>query len=79
MSRVKGQITTCDRCGEQVFRKYIGRGEMDGGFTTWDKFEDEPAGWGYEDRKDLCPKCNAERKALIDEYYARVNTFYEEV
>lgn len=33
MAEVKGMLKTCDRCGESVFLKVIGVGELDGGFT----------------------------------------------
>ena len=29
MSQVNGQLSTCERCGAQVFRKCTGEGEMD--------------------------------------------------
>jgi hypothetical protein len=49
MAGVNGQLTICDRCGAQHFRKCIGEGEADGGYTRWNKFEDLPKGWGFVD------------------------------
>ena len=58
MSETKGKLTTCDRCGEKIFRAYIGKGELDGGYTTWDKFEDLPDEWMYFTQIGyLCPHC----------------------
>jgi hypothetical protein len=68
MSSLNGKLTTCDRCGEQVFCKYIKDGVTDGGYTRWNKFE-EAEGWGYEDRKDLCPKCTDEFKKMKEIFW----------
>lgn len=45
MAETKGMLCECDRCGAQVFRKTIGDGEADGGYTRWNKFEPYPEGW----------------------------------
>lgn len=56
----KGLLIKCDRCGETGFFKTIGDGEMDGGFTRWNKFE-SAEGWSCEyDIGDLCPNCSQE-------------------
>lgn len=69
MSRTNGQLVTCVRCGVQLFRKCIGEGERDGGFTRWNTFESFPEGWGYfSGRGDLCPKCNSEYKSILDNF-----------
>lgn len=47
MAQVNGELTTRDRCGKQLFRKCIGEGEADGGYTRWNKFEPYPDGWEY--------------------------------
>ncbi len=57
MSRVNGQLVTCDRCGENVFVKCTGEKETDGGFTRWNTFESLPIGWGLHGGKNLCPDC----------------------
>lgn len=58
MSETKGKLTTCDRCGEEIFLKYIGKGETDGGYTTWDRFEDLPEEWMFNTQIGyLCPHC----------------------
>lgn len=59
MSSQNGKRVVCDRCGEQVFVKTIGDGEMDGGFTRWNKFDPLPNGWGYHKGKDMCPACSS--------------------
>ena len=64
MASEKGKLTTCDRCGAQVFAKHIGKGEADGGYTTWDKYEELPEGWEHltvgRVYRDLCPACSYE-------------------
>lgn len=58
MSAKKGMLTTCDRCGQTIFREYIGQGDADGGYTKWDKFERLPSDWLYETQVGaLCPRC----------------------
>lgn len=49
MSQVNGQLTTCARCGEQIFRRCTEECEADGGFTRWNTFEPYPEGWGIVD------------------------------
>jgi len=68
MSKVNGQLVTCDRCKKQIFLKAIGEGEMDGGFTRWTKFEDFPKGWySHYDVGDLCPECADKYKQLLED------------
>lgn len=58
MSSKKGMLTTCDRCGAETFREYIGQGDADGGYTKWDKFQRLPDDWLYETQVGaLCPRC----------------------
>lgn len=70
MSKVKGELLTCDRCGETIFLKYLGKGDADGGYTTWDKYENAE-GWGYEVRYNLCPKCMEEYKEMINDFFGK--------
>lgn len=66
MSSEKGLLQTCDRCGTTNFRKLIGKGEADGGWTTWDIFEDAPKGWGYHSETGLlCPACETEYQGMV--------------
>ena len=67
MSQVNGQLTTCERCGAQVFRKCVGEGEADGGYTRWNNFEPYPEGWNLvsvpkglsrHDCVRVCPACH---------------------
>jgi len=58
----EGMLLTCDYpgCTAQVLLKKVGTGETDGGWTTYDKFEHKPEGWGYahdhtSNIRDLCP------------------------
>lgn len=72
MSEIIGRLTICDRCGEKVFSKYTGEGELDGGYTRWNKFEDLPDGWDFHSETGrLCPKCNGEYIDLIKKFKSR--------
>ena len=58
----EGMLITCDYpgCDAQILLKKTGTGETDGGWTTYDKYEDKPKDWGFErdqagELKDLCP------------------------
>lgn len=69
MSEQCGKLVTCDRCGKNIFLKYIGEGETDGGYTRWNKFEDPPDGWKYYcDIGKLCPECNEKYVSIIDRF-----------
>ena len=69
MAEIKGRLSICDRCGEKAFSKCIGEGELDGGYTRWNKFEPLPDGWEYVSTLGLlCPKCNEEYKKLIEKF-----------
>ena len=60
MSRINGQIVTCERCQATIFRECTGEKERDGGFTRWNTFAPLPEDWGSgPNHEDLCPKCNA--------------------
>jgi hypothetical protein len=66
MAEVKGKLISCDRCGATAFVRCIGEGERDGGFTRWNKFEDEPDGWDWHHGVGkLCPRCNQEYLQMI--------------
>lgn len=74
MSTQKGLLVTCDRCGKTTFRKYIGKGETDGGYTTWDKFEEMSKGWTYTENKYLCPVCAEHYRKMMDIFMSNDNT-----
>lgn len=78
---INGQMSICERCGAQIFRKCVGDGETDGGYTRWNKFEPYPEGWANlpiypfaENRQDgyllLCPTCTREYTRLMTKYMA---------
>ena len=74
MAEEKGVLVTCDRkgCVAQTFRKYIGKGEADGGYTTWDKFEPIAEGWDWNrETGTLCPSCNNEYKDALEAFKKR--------
>lgn len=65
------KATVCKRCGEVLLRKRIETEYLDGGFTTYEKFEDNPDGWKYHaETGDLCPECEAL-------YQSRLQAFME--
>lgn len=67
MAKINGQLLICDKCGKTHFRKYIGKGVTDGGYTTWDMFEEQPTGWEHHDIVGfLCPDCNNALNKLLD-------------
>ena len=69
MAEANGKLVSCDRCGDTVFLKCTGEGELDGGFTRWNKFETFPDGWEYHcEVGRLCPKCNAKYKLLCKDF-----------
>lgn len=66
MAEMNGKLIICDRCGETAFLKCAGEGELDGGYTRWNKFEPEPDGWDYHSEIGrLCPGCNQEYLQLL--------------
>lgn len=78
MSSVKGNMRTCDRCGEWIFLKCIGEGSADGGYTRWNEFEPAP-GWDYlSNIGDLCPSCMDEHARLMDAFQKRIPMIYGE-
>lgn len=80
MNRVNGQMTTCERCGVQIFRKVEKQGETDGGFTKWDIFEPYPEGWGLvavpkeyigDNHVMVCPACHEVwNRSIMDHFIA---------
>lgn len=91
MAKINGQITICDRCGTQVFRKAIGEGEADGGYTRWNDFEPLSDGWGlvaipsrkgavsgnaHNSYLHVCPECHELWEVLINENFLRGTPYY---
>lgn len=89
MSEINGQLVNCDRCGAQIFRKAIGEGEADGGYTRWNKFEDYPPGWEtveipvgvinghFKSRYiKVCPKCNSLWHNLLNDGFLKDTELY---
>lgn len=72
MSERIGKILKCDRCGTEVFLKYIAPEPIENGITRSGMFEKTPAGWSYtvprSDISALCPSCNKAYKKLIDDF-----------
>lgn len=74
MAEKVGKMLTCDRCGKTVFLECVGKGETDGGYTRWNKFEAAPAGWEVcTEVGTLCPECNSLYKDLIKSFMTKAN------
>lgn len=64
---VRGKLVACDRCGKKIFLKYLGKGEADGGYTTWDKFEAKPETWmNFTEFGTLCNECGGVFRNFIN-------------
>ena len=76
MSRENGEVVTCNRCGVKIFRKCIGEGELDGGYTRWNKFEEFPEGWSFpHGLGDLCPECSREWTRIENDFMNKKTEF----
>lgn len=94
MAKVNGQIVSCDRCGTQIFRKCIGEGETDGGFTRWNKFEEMPDGWdlvavprsvgwtgcanAHNGYLYVCPACHNLWDTVVNDGFLKGTPWYKE-
>ena len=66
--KTNGRLIECDRCGNTTFCKTTGDGELDGGYTRWNKFEDAE-GWSHEHGiGDLCTRCTEEFRKILDDF-----------
>lgn len=73
MSKAKGLMRTCDRCGKWVFLKRTGEGVVDGGYTRWDEFEPAPDGWeNIKGVGDVCDECKMEYEDMLERYKKRL-------
>ena len=65
--RAMGKLLVCDRCGKQVFLKFIREDAMDGGFgEKYNVYEKDPEGWSYVHKVgDLCGECTKVYSSLI--------------
>lgn len=69
MSEKVGKLLGCDRCGKQVFLKYIRTEAFDGGYSKIDYFEKKPDGWETGWRVGiLCPECRTEYENLVEKF-----------
>ena len=80
MSQINGQLSICERCGAQVFRRCTGEGEADGGYTRWNSFENYPEGWGLVNVPKgvsqyncvrVCPRCHKVWDDAIESHFIR--------
>lgn len=75
MATTIGKLRICDRCGKQEFTKYIGKEDLDGGWTHYDKFESGDPGWKtvHLDTTPilnalLCTDCMKELSKIINSF-----------
>lgn len=64
---------TCQRCGEQTFRKQIGYNNMDAAsanrHSLLDQFEPMPEGWSIKAKVGwCCPECVKEYDLMIEKF-----------
>lgn len=79
MSSTNGRILECDRCGEKIFLKLLGKEYFDGGYSVHDKFEAAPEHWLYKALPkycNLCPSCNKEITKLFKEFWGEKSEHY---
>ena len=70
MPRVKGELVICSRCGHSVFLKLIGKEALDGGYSSYEKYEELPKEWMYETQFGyLCPKCAKEFQTFCRDFF----------
>lgn len=90
MAEINGQLSICDRCGVQIFRRKTGEGEADGGWTRWDNFKPYPEGWRMVEvpvkNKNyrahnirVCPECSALWDKILEEHYLAPASYYNAV
>ena len=67
MSEVKGKMITCERCGRQIFLKFIEKRTTDGGFgDTYEVYEEKPDSWMWNSQiGNLCPHCSGLFRVFI--------------
>ncbi len=79
MATTKGKLIECDKCGEKVFLKLIGKDYYDGGYSSQDKFEEMPENWLYRALPlycYLCPTCNREITKILKEFWGEKSERY---
>lgn len=74
MSSEIGKKMCCDRCGAECFLKLRETQKLDGGYTTVNKFEEKPSGWGHvqdwadKGYVDLCPDCYRKYTKMVQDF-----------
>lgn len=74
MSEKVGKLVICDRCGQQIFLKYLKTEFLSGGYDYVNHFKKMPEGWEVRSGVGLlCPVCNADYKKMVDEFMGGSN------
>lgn len=70
-----GKEVICDRCHKRIFLRKVDSKELDGGYTTYDVYEEKPKEWkvGYSSKgvtRDLCPDCYNVYVKILKSFWA---------
>lgn len=69
MSEVKGKLVTCNRCGNTHFLKFVEETSIDGGYSSYDHYEELPEEWLYATQfGHLCENCAKEFRDWITRF-----------
>ena len=72
MPRVKGELVTCSRCSTSIFLKLLGKEALDGGYSSYEKYEELPKEWMHETQFGyLCPKCAKEFQTFCRDFFPK--------
>ena len=75
MSTREGKLITCERCGKQLFLERTGIKDMDGGYSSYETYQDKPEGWesvskpGGKGYMEVCPGCWEEYLRLLGKFW----------
>lgn len=72
MGAVKGKLVSCDRCGKNIFLKYVGK-EYGGNMSDpegYERYEDRPKTWVHDTHfGDLCDDCSLDFNLILNEFF----------
>ena len=67
-----GKICCCDRCGKEIFLKYIGTESFAGGFARESYFDKFPPTWKHYsldgESYRLCDECSSALDEFLDDF-----------
>ena len=72
MPKFKGTLITCSRCNTAIFLKHLGKENLDGGHSSYDKYEELPKEWMSETQFGyLCPRCAREFQRFCRDFFPK--------